>query len=116
MWGPPKDVEGECNARLHIGDDYGDNRATMRCHLPEGHEGDHREKYLFDEEDPKAAHNVTITWAGCDRAWEEAMDAEDEEALAAEDEERPPPWVLWSEEEKAAWLAAGEKKEDEDDV
>jgi hypothetical protein len=28
MFGPPKDVPGECNARLSIGDDYGDNAAS----------------------------------------------------------------------------------------
>lgn len=46
MWGgPPKDVPGKCNARLYIGDDFGDNHATMRCGLPPGHRGFHREEY-----------------------------------------------------------------------
>lgn len=31
MYGEPEDVDGECNARLYIGDNYGDNHATMRC-------------------------------------------------------------------------------------
>lgn len=41
----PADVLGECNAHLHIGDDYGDNHATMRCQLKAGHPGLHREQY-----------------------------------------------------------------------
>lgn len=45
MNGPPDDVEGECNARLYIGDDYGDNHATMRCSLHAGHEGSHQETW-----------------------------------------------------------------------
>lgn len=45
MFGPPDDVDGECNARLEICDDYGDNCATMRCQLPPGHGGMHREEY-----------------------------------------------------------------------
>jgi hypothetical protein len=43
MYGPPKNVEGECNARLSIGDDYGDNSCTMRCSLAPGHPGPHTE-------------------------------------------------------------------------
>lgn len=40
-----ENVEGECNAQLHIADDYGDNHATMRCQLPKDHTGAHREAY-----------------------------------------------------------------------
>ena len=36
MFGPPEDVAGECNVRLEIGDDYGDNSATMRCQRESG--------------------------------------------------------------------------------
>jgi len=57
----PRDVQGECNARLYIGDDYGDNRATMRCQLSEGHEGKHEEKYDHNEGE------VVIQWDGDDR-------------------------------------------------
>ena len=39
------DVEGKCNERLEIGDDYGDNVATMRCQLKPGHTSPHREAY-----------------------------------------------------------------------
>ena len=57
MFGPPEDVPGECNARLEIGDDYGDNVATMRCQREPGHEGKHREEY------PDADGNiVTVQW------------------------------------------------------
>jgi len=43
--GEPKDVAGQCNAHLHIGDDDGDNHATMRCQLLPGHIGLHVEVY-----------------------------------------------------------------------
>ena len=56
MFGPPEDVKGECNAHLHIADDYGDNHATCRCRLEPGHEGPHQEEYQRRET------TVTITW------------------------------------------------------
>ncbi len=43
MFGPPEDVEGQCNAHCYIVDDYGDNRATIRCQHPPNHKGMHRE-------------------------------------------------------------------------
>lgn len=46
--GKPDDVPGECNAHCYIGDDYGDNTATMRCPLPKGHEGAHRKRFRDD--------------------------------------------------------------------
>jgi len=52
MNGRPEDVVGECNAHLYIGDDYGDNEATMRCQLPLEHEGNHQEKFM----------DVVVTW------------------------------------------------------
>ena len=60
MMGPPKDVDGECNVRLSIGDDYGDNQATIRCQLPPGHDGPHRECYNAGYHGD--VNNVTITW------------------------------------------------------
>ena len=60
MNGPPKDVEGECNARLSIGDDYGDNHATIRCQLKPGHDGPHQEHYNAGY--GSDVNNVTITW------------------------------------------------------
>jgi len=63
----PEDVPGECNARLYIGDDHGDNRATMRCTLPEGHESRHQESWAEDEK--LGAHHCTVTWLGDDRRY-----------------------------------------------
>ena len=54
--GPPEDVDGQCNARLEIGDDYGDNCATMRCQLAPGHEGPHREEF------ERGGKPVVVTW------------------------------------------------------
>jgi hypothetical protein len=79
MFGPPKDVEGECNARLYIADDYGDNTATMRCQLEPGHDGPHREEYQ------RHGKPVVVTWHVDDReeeaedednveGWEDALD------------------------------------------
>ena len=56
MYGKPKDIEGECNAHLYIGDDFGDNVATARCQLKEDHVGPHREVFRLDEQP------VIITW------------------------------------------------------
>lgn len=44
MFGAPPDKPDECNARLFLGDDYGDGTCTIRCKLPPGHEGPHKEK------------------------------------------------------------------------
>jgi hypothetical protein len=56
-----------CTARLHIGDDFGDNSATIRCQLPKGHEGLHKEAfehsvYSKDYKSIKGINSVTITW------------------------------------------------------
>lgn len=56
MRGPPKDVDGECNARLILGDDYGDGTCTIRCQLPSKHEGPHTETFK------RKRKPVTITW------------------------------------------------------
>ena len=52
-----------CPARLYIGDDHGDNYATMRCQLLDGHEAPHRESYL------SGSGRVVITWERDE--WEE---------------------------------------------
>jgi hypothetical protein len=57
MFGPPKDVIGECNARLYLGDDYGDNVCTIRCSRPVGHDGPHKEEFQRGGGKP-----VVITW------------------------------------------------------
>lgn len=69
MYGKPKDVEGQCNAHLYIGDDYGDNHATMRCHLPKGHKGVHCEQYTGS-----FAGSVQVTWENDERDFQEDDD------------------------------------------
>lgn len=54
--GTPEDVNGECNAHLYIGDDYGDSHATIRCQLPQGHTGPHQERYRHEPQ------RVTVEW------------------------------------------------------
>jgi hypothetical protein len=59
--------EGTCKARLHIADDFGDNSATIRCQLAEGHEGLHREEfqhtvYSKDYKNHKI-NSVVVTWS-----------------------------------------------------
>ncbi len=56
--------EGECNAELHIADDYGDNHATMRCQLEPGHDGPHQEEF------ERANKPVVVTWWCDDRGGE----------------------------------------------
>jgi hypothetical protein len=56
MFGPPEDVKGECNARLYLGDDYGDNVCTVRCPLPENHKLPHQEEFK------RGGMPVLITW------------------------------------------------------
>ena len=72
MFGPPKDTLGECNARLSIGDDYGDNSATMRCQLLPGHDGPHQEEFNAN------GGKVLVTWEKADPP-----------ELSDEDEEEP---------------------------
>lgn len=69
MRGKPKDVDGECNSHLYIGDDYGDNTDTMRCQLPKGHDGLHREEFA------RGGGKVVVTWEK-----DEREEAEKEEA------------------------------------
>ena len=52
------DPETRCEARLFIADDYGDNEATMKCQLKEGHEGPHLEAYTTSG----GKNAVTVTW------------------------------------------------------
>jgi len=61
MFGEPSDVDAECNARLFIGDNYGDGTATMRCQLPHGHDGVHREEFQ------RRGGAVVITWVADER-------------------------------------------------
>jgi hypothetical protein len=60
MFGPPKPVEGKCNARFYIADDYGDNHATIQCQLDKGHGGDHCES---GRRDANGLPTFKITWS-----------------------------------------------------
>ncbi len=55
MYGP-QDVSGECNAKLYLGDDFGDNVCTVRCQLPIEHSSPHKEEFQRSDKP------VTITW------------------------------------------------------
>jgi len=66
MFGKPEDTEGECNAHLYLGDDYGDNETTIRCQLPKGHEGTHCEWFY------RGDGKVTIAWEQDEREEAEA--------------------------------------------
>lgn len=75
-YGEPEDVTGQCNARLFIADNFGDNHATMRCQLEPTHDGLHREQY-----DAQRGGPVVVTWEKdarrkCDHCdqWEHAHD------------------------------------------
>lgn len=63
MFGEPNDVAGECNARLYLADNFGDNHATIRCQREPGHAGRHREE--FDRENPEGyimKSHIRIEW------------------------------------------------------
>jgi hypothetical protein len=64
------EVPETCQAVLYIGDDHGDNHATMRCQLPHGHEGRHQEEYEPGIEGQK----VTVTWTKDDGELEKRTD------------------------------------------
>lgn len=67
-YGEPDDKKGECNAWLHIYDNHGDNHATMRCHLAEGHGGRHLETFCNGDDDKgPTSHDCVIYWEGDDR-------------------------------------------------
>ena len=51
-----------CKAELHIGDDFGDNHATMKCQLEKDHGGCHIEKWNNNEGDLRL-----VSWHGDDR-------------------------------------------------
>lgn len=81
MFGEPEDEDGECNARLFIADNYGDNSSTIRCPLPAGHEGLHREEF------EREGGPVTITWAAderkrCDHGCGQWRHAHDNESIS----------------------------------
>ncbi len=56
LTGEPLDVDGECNARLYLGDNFEDNHLTLRCSLLPKHEGLHRKEFIRHDK------SITITW------------------------------------------------------
>lgn len=90
----PEDVEGECNAHLYIGDNYGDNRATIRCGFPEGHNGEHRE--VFHRRDRNGEiRQCIVTWEHDERCRHDWMSLRSQEGKAAffgDDPEEP--WLF----------------------
>lgn len=62
-YGEPEDVDDECNARLFVGDNFGDNHATFRCSLAPQHVGPHCEVHNSRE-----AGVVTVTWEKDERS------------------------------------------------
>jgi hypothetical protein len=112
MYGAPPDVDGECNARLFLGDDHGDGTCTVRCQLQPDHDGRHSEKCRTGEDHgPPEGHEVSVTWAGDDRierAWSEFVGslfhlADDPEAFDWIDE--MPPAFNW----QAVWAVMMQK-------
>lgn len=51
-----------CTGRLSIGDNYGDNEATMRCQLPKGHKGPHQEKWSGFGSRRGLIFDAKLTW------------------------------------------------------
>jgi len=78
MFGPPSDVKGQCNARLYLADDWGDNRLTLRCQLSLGHANPHEErfvKFLQGLKGKVTENAVTVQWTADERAVEHAAEA-----------------------------------------
>lgn len=65
MFGEPPDIEHECNARVFIADNYGDNRSTMRCQLAPNHDGPHKEQFECERDDGN--NIVVVTWTKDER-------------------------------------------------
>jgi len=61
------DVPGCCNARLYIGDDHGDNEATLLCQFPAGHPGRHKAEFQRKTFLPPGSQTVAIVWERCER-------------------------------------------------
>ena len=46
-----------CKAKVYIADDYGDNHATMKCQLKNGHDGPHQEEFGLGKQ------KVKVIWS-----------------------------------------------------
>ncbi len=53
MLGGTEKIDGKCNARLYIYDDFGDNSCTIQCQLNPDHEGEHFEQFHRGEKPVK---------------------------------------------------------------
>lgn len=53
-----------CGAELHVADDHGDNHATCRCQLDEGHELPHR--HVFHRDDLNGNRTEVVVTFFCD--------------------------------------------------
>lgn len=69
-WNQTDDVDGDCNAHCYIADDHGDNTATMRCSLPSGHDGPHREVFRDG--------TCVLTWETDERCYHDGGTTKDE--------------------------------------
>lgn len=76
MFGPPKDVEGKCNARFFLADDYGDNHCTLLCRLEPSHSGPHKEEFsrTYQAAERKIGSEIVITWQEDERLYHEMED------------------------------------------
>lgn len=75
----PKDREDECNAHFYIFDNQGDGCATMRCQLPKGHEGLHRETFIRKDTDSKKDNRCVVTWETDERCWHDWVELSSDE-------------------------------------
>lgn len=95
MHGEPEDKPGECNGRLIIADNHGDNHATMRCQLEPGHEGLHQEAYksgggrvvvTWEKDERKTCHFCNRDLGlGCDWEWVDDPEKPGEDVVACDD-------------------------------
>lgn len=102
MYGAPDDVPGECNARLHLGDNFGDGTCTCRCTLEPDHDGPHQElsRHGLMSEDSLAPHHIVIQWQGDARiedTWDRYRSAKFHAAGVPED------WDGWDEQMPSDW-------------
>lgn len=51
-----------CTGKLEIGDNYGDNSATMKCQLLKGHRGPHQEQWNGYGNRRGLVIHATLTW------------------------------------------------------
>lgn len=58
-----------CPAELHIGDDFADNHATMKCELEDGHDGPHVEHFF---QGAPGARDAKVEWHGTDKEMSDA--------------------------------------------